>query len=45
VTGVQKCALPIYLAVDPSRRIAYIGMNAGTNDSFGEVVLVIVHLP
>jgi hypothetical protein len=33
------------LAVDPSRRIAYIGMNAGTNDSFGEVVLVIVHLP
>ena len=33
------------LAVDAANRIAYIGMNAGTNDSYGEVVLLIVHLP
>ena len=36
------------LAVDPSRRIVYIGMNAGSassGDSFGEVVLLVVHLP
>jgi hypothetical protein len=36
------------VAVDPGGEIVYIGMNAGTLDSdesFGEVVLVIVHLP
>ena len=36
------------LAVDPSRRIAYVGMNAGaatSGDSFGEVVLLVIHLP
>lgn len=37
------------LAVDPSRRIVYIGMNAGSPSSdgapFGEVVLLVVYLP
>lgn len=36
------------VAVDPSGRVVYLGMNAGvlgSDASFGEVVLVIVHLP
>ena len=35
------------VAVDPQRRVVYIQMNAGEagEESFGEVVLVIVHLP
>jgi len=36
------------VAVDPSGRVVYLGMNAGvvgTDSSFGEVVLLIVHLP
>jgi hypothetical protein len=36
------------VAVDPSGRVLYLGMNAGivgTDSSFGEVVLLVVHLP
>jgi hypothetical protein len=36
------------LAVDPSGRVVYMGMNAGdpeVGSAFGEVVLVVVHLP
>jgi dipeptidyl aminopeptidase/acylaminoacyl peptidase len=37
------------LVVDPSRRIVYIGMNAGPanagDDTYGEIVLLVVHLP
>jgi hypothetical protein len=37
------------VAVDPSRRIAYVGMNAGSPSAggapYGEIVLLVVHLP
>jgi hypothetical protein len=36
------------VAVDTTRRIVYVGMNAGTldaEDAFGEAVLLVVHLP
>jgi hypothetical protein len=36
------------VAFDPSRDVVYIGMNAGepsAESAFGEVVLMIVHLP
>jgi hypothetical protein len=35
------------LALDPSGRVLYVGLNAGApgaEDAFGEVVLVVVHL-
>lgn len=36
------------LAVDPARRIVYIGVNAGpagSGEPYGEIVLLVVHLP